>query len=342
MILVDSIYINSSGGISLLNTFIKFIPSHSLNNYFFLIDRRLNDDFLKLKKIKNKLVIDASEKNRIKFYFKNKNRFKSFFCFGNVPPPISIDKRVVIYFQNELLLNNKNAHLSQKAQLILTLKKKYIYLLNKKKYLWAVQTNRMKEKLVESLGVQSNNVETYPFFEELNKSDKINYEKNTFIYVAGPGAHKNHKKLLLGFNEAAKNSKVHLTLRLTLPEDVFSSLLNSLNKIYPNLRIENLGILKKEKLLKSYQKSQYCIYPSLKESFGLPLIEAAQLESSIIASNLPFVSEVIKPSLTFDPNSEKDIALIVLKAVNLNVPEKTVLKVTNKIENLLSYISNDI
>ena len=342
MILLDAVYIHNSGGKTLLLTLLNALSKIDFNNYWVLLDNRLDKKFIKSFKIKNKSFINASEFNRRKFYKRNHHRFKSIFCFANVPPPISINKRVIIYFQNELLLNRKNTQLGKKAQLILALKKKYISFLNKKSYLWAVQTNRMKEKLIESIGVQSNNVEIYPFFEELNKSHKINFEKNTFIYVAGQGAHKNHKRLLVGFNEAAKESKVPLTLRLTLPESVFSSLLNSLDKISPNLRIENLGVLKKEQLLKSYQESQYCIYPSLKESFGLPLIEAAQLESLIIASNLPYVSEVIKPSLTFDPYSEKDIALIILKAVNLNMPEKTFLKVTNKIENLLSYISNDI
>ena len=342
MILLDAVYIHNSGGRTLLLTLLNVLSKKDINNYWVLLDNRLDKKFIKSFKIKNKAFINASEFHRRRFYIRNHKRFKSIFCFANVPPPISINKRVIVYFQNELLLNRKNTQLGKKAQLILALKKKYISFLNKKSYLWAVQTNRMKEKLIESLGVQSNNVEIYPFFEELNKSHKIKFEKNTFIYVAGQGAHKNHKRLLVGFNEAAKESKVPLTVRLTLPESDFSSLLNSLDIISPNLRIENLGVLKKEQLLKSYQESQYCIYPSLKESFGLPLIEAAQLESLIIASNLPFVSEVIKPSLTFDPYSEKDIALIILKAVNLNVTEKTVLKVTNKIENLISYISNDV
>ena len=51
----------------------------------------------------------------------------------------------------------------------------------------------------------------------------------------------------------------------------------------------------------------YLVYPSLVESFGLPLIEAQINHVNIIASDLPYVYDVCKPYLVFDPRSVNDI-----------------------------------
>ena len=93
-------------------------------------------------------------------------------------------------------------------------------------------------------------------------------------------------------------------------------------------------------MIKSYKENSFCIYPSLKESFGLPLIEAAQLGNQVIAADLPYVYEVIKPSLTFDPYSTQSISNAILKAIETdNLPETKVL-VENKLNNFMNFIIN--
>ena len=342
MILIDSVYVHSSGGKTLLEALINSINRDNLINYWFLFDSRFDGNNIKSIKAGRITILKASELRRRKFYKKNRDNFKSVFCFSNVPPPISINQRVVIYFQNDLLLSSKEAGLDLRTQLILSIKKTYISFLNKKNYLWAVQTILMKEKLMNSLKIESDNIEVYPFFEELNPSSKVNSKKNCFLYVAGSGKHKNHKRLILAFNQAANESKAPLTLKLTLPKEAFSFLTQNLPNTSPNLKLINLGELTKEQILKSYQETRFLIYPSLKESFGLPLIEAAQLGVIVIASELSFVSQVIKPTLSFNPYSEIDIAKVVLKAVNLKNTPKTIIKVKNKANSLLKLISYDV
>jgi len=341
LVLIDAIYIHNSGGKSLLKFLIDSITKSNPNNFWFLLDGRLDKEFTALITSK-KTILKALELQRRKFYNENKDKFKSIFCFGNVPPPISLNQRVVIYFQNDLLLSSKDSGLDLRTQFILVIKKTYISFLNKKNYLWAVQTILMKEKLMNSLRIESDNIEVYPFFEELNYSSKVNSKENSFLYVAGSGKHKNHKRLIIAFNQAANKSKAPLTLKLTLPKEAFSSLTQNLPNTSPNLRLINLGELTKEQVLKSYQETRFLIYPSLKESFGLPLIEAAQLGVFVIASELPFVSQVIKPSLSFNPYSEIDIAKVVLKAVNLKNTPKTIINVKNKVNSLLKLISYDV
>lgn len=342
MILIDSVYAHTSGGKVLLTVLINSIPRSDLSNYWIVFDSRFDKNYIKSINAGRITILEASESQRRKFYGKNQDRFKSIFCFGNVPPPITMKQRVLIYLQNDLLLSSKKTGLDLKARLILRLKKNYIAYLSKKKYHWAVQTSMMKKKLMDSLAIENDKIGIYPFYEELSLEKKNPSTDNSFLYVAGFGAHKNHEKLISAFNLAAHKNSTFLTLKLTLPNNAFSYLLKTLKNPSPNLRLVNLGILPKEQIIKNYRENQFCIYPSLKESFGLPLIEAAQMESFVIAADLPYVHEVIKPSLTFNPYSEKDIAKVILKAINLNSLPKSVIKVSNKLNALLNFISYDI
>jgi hypothetical protein len=49
------------------------------------------------------------------------------------------------------------------------------------------------------------------------------------------------------------------------------------------------------------------------ESFGLPLVEAANLQLPILAPELDYVRQVCEPSQTFDPYSSRSIAMAVMR-----------------------------
>ena len=85
------------------------------------------------------------------------------------------------------------------------------------------------------------------------------------------------------------------------------------------------------------------IFSSLFESFGLPLIESTNHGCKVIASDLPYVHEIIRPSLTFDPYLVESISDSILKALEIdNLPETKVL-VENKLDNFVEFIiSQDV
>ena len=106
------------------------------------------------------------------------------------------------------------------------------------------------------------------------------------------------------------------------------------------MKLINLGILDKKGLVVAYEEANFFIFPSLKESFGLPLIEASNFLCFILASDLEYVHEVIIPSLTFDPYSTQSISDAILKAIETdNLPETKVL-VENKLNNFMNFIIN--
>ena len=92
-----------------------------------------------------------------------------------------------------------------------------------------------------------------------------------------------------------------------------------------------------------YNSCEFAIYPSLVESFGLPLIEATNHGCKVISSDLPYVHEIIEPSLTFNPYSAESISSSILKAIETdNLPETKVL-VENKLDNFIEFIiSQDV
>jgi glycosyltransferase involved in cell wall biosynthesis len=115
-------------------------------------------------------------------------------------------------------------------------------------------------------------------------------------------------------------------------------------KIYPkNLKVKFHGTLSRDSVNELYDSCDFSIYPSLVDSFGLPLIKAANHGCKVIASNLPYVHEIIVPSLTFNPYSVESISHSILKALESeNLPETKVL-VENKLNNFIELIiSQDV
>ena len=60
-------------------------------------------------------------------------------------------------------------------------------------------------------------------------------------------------------------------------------------------------------MLSIYKLVDYLLFPSISESFGLPLLEAKLNKTKIIASDLDYVFDICKPDFVFNPFEAKDI-----------------------------------
>ena len=332
MILIDSTYINSFGGKSILELIINKIINSKIETHF-IFDSRLDSKFLKILIPCDYTIIKSSHYSRHRFYKQNKNKFSSILCLSNVPPPISSKVKTTIFFHNSLLLNLLTHEISFKNRLINFFKLSYIKYYNQKDYNWVVQTPHIYKLLLDNLNINSEQVYIYPVLEEKPESYDTKKSNNNFVFVSSGVSHKNHKRLIKAFIQTANKTNEKIKLNLTLNKEELPF------KEYPNnLKVKFHGILGINKINELYNSCEFLIYPSLVESFGLPLIEASNHNCKVIASNLPYVHEIIKPSLTFDPYSVESISNAILKAIETDDLPTTKVLVQNKLDNLINLI----
>lgn len=348
MMLFDAVYINRGGGKKLL----EYIINHCLEtgfakDIFFLLDSRFNSETIEKLDSSQYVFIRPSEWNRIVFYKTKITLFDSVFCFANVPPPISIDKKkVTIYFQNVLLLHARRFGVNKINIFLYFLKKMYIKSRVRSNYSWIVQTETTRQLLGVHLLGGNSKIYIYPIFESkiFDRSEsKLEANDFNYLYVADGSPHKNHQLLIdAWFLFVQRLNQKEITLNLTLDASSFDRLNNQIGRIRDlGYKVINHGFCSSEKIRVLYSSSKYLVFPSLAESFGLPLVEAAASGCYVIASDLPYVYDVIEPSVAFNPYDVESLvsALLISKdSKSLNI---TTLKVKSNIDELLKYLCND-
>ena len=338
MILLDSLYINNSGGKVLLDYLVQELENTDLE-VFYLFDSRCKNDYEFVSK-KRKTYLEASIFNRYKFYERNKKRFYKIFCFGNLPPiQEQRNVEVLTYFHQPLFISTPY-DLSSVLKLKIKLKTLFLKFFRKNTDRWLVQSKYIKNGIIKKYDEPINKVEILPFYPPLNTNSKDLYEcreKNTFIYVSSGASHKNHVRLIeafCSFYDEHKTGKLILTVHSKYVE-IYEMIERKINNGYP---INNLGFINREQLIEKYLSSEYLIFPSLTESFGLGIIEAIECGCKVIGADLPYVYEVCKPSLTFDPFSVKNIQKAFSEAVenDISITEQ---RIHNQINKLIEHLS---
>jgi glycosyltransferase involved in cell wall biosynthesis len=334
-LLIDSLYINNSGGKVLLDYLVSELEKKNIEPYY-LFDLRCINDY---KKIPNqrKLFLKASLWNRHNFYKQNKDKFSSIFCFGNIPPTIKLKVPVYTYFHNVSILKAATNY-GTKERILKYLKRKFIEKVSKNTSLYIVQSSFVKRLLCDIFKITESNCIVFPFFKEYDEKTDENVKKieNGFLYVSNGNTHKNHENLLTSWEQLAERGfypELHLTI--TSQFDYLIKRIENLNN--KGFNILNHGFINPIEL---YKKSKFVIYPSLIESFGLGLIEGIKFNCDLVTSNREYVYEVVKPSFVFDPENPTSIANAVIDILNKKDYSKSEIIVENKIDELIQFITN--
>lgn len=94
-----------------------------------------------------------------------------------------------------------------------------------------------------------------------------------------------------------------------------------IDEMIRKLRIEDsvdrVGYVPDEDLRALYMLSHACVFPSLYEGFGLPILEAMAAGGVVVSSSVASLSEVAGPAMIVNPESAIDIASGILKACRL-------------------------
>jgi glycosyltransferase involved in cell wall biosynthesis len=234
-------------------------------------------------------------------------------CFNGLPPLFPNKARVHIYQQNRLYLGLISLNeFSWRTRLRLGFEKAAAYIFRTRCDVYWVQTPSMAHDLKKWYGDKPVCIRVLPFSKPPEKLVQHDEKIWDFCYVADGEAHKNHRRLVASWVIlAAHGYRPSLALTLGKRDGSLLSWLQEQIALH-DLRITNLGHLPHDELLCVYGQTKALIFPSLIESFGLPLIEAREAGLPILASELDYVRDVCEPVQTFDPNSPTSIA----RAVN--------------------------
>lgn len=250
-------------------------------------------------------------------------------CFGNLPTIFKVAGHEIVFVQNRYLLQQGSlAGFSWKTKLRLSVERRWFKwrAINADQFI--VQTPAMKAALdkwfgshwakhKEKTGEGSRvSIRILPFVNAPEgyqrerpirpQNGKWDYD---FFYVASGEPHKNHRRLIEAWCLLAKEN-CFPSLVLTVDEASFPELCEWMRdkKARCNLQLENLGALTHDEVKRMYKRVGAMVYPSVFESFGIPLIEARQAGLPVLAAELDYVRDVLDPEQTFDPESVVSLA----------------------------------
>ena len=335
-LLVDAVFITVGGGLTLLEHLFNQLED-AKDDIYYLLDERIKKNNLKFFKKNNFRFIPGSIYSRHRFYKKNKNFFKSVFCLSNLPPTTKLN--VPVY---TLLHQYSYIKLPQEEKLLNKIKwfvKSLIlshYESNTNR--WIVQSENVKNDFSKKYSIDNKKIDCLPFYnsKELEKIKVVKKKKNKFLYISFSYAYKNHLRLIKAFSiayEKCQDGELHLTV------DNNNKKLIRIISLYRGrgVPIYNHGITNFKQVTKLYSNSEYLIFPSTMESFGLPLIEAIHYQCKVLVSDLPFATAVCIPSLKFDPYDELSIANTIISSINSD-SKKSQLIVKDQTSDLIKLI----
>lgn len=189
-----------------------------------------------------------------------------------------------------------------------------------------VQTEAMKEAVIECYPALSKNLVVIPGgARDIARSEsslammhqRLGEELGPIIsYVSLPSDHKNHETLL-GAWPLVRDKFPGARLALTLGRDVRAPYLSMKGGVSLGggclgdlpAGVIDLGVLSRNDVRSLYVCSDLMVFPSMAESFGLPLVEAMAEGCPVAASDLPYAHEVLGDAgAYFDASSSTSIA----------------------------------
>lgn len=252
-------------------------------------------------------------------------------CFGNLPPLFRMKGRGIVFLQNRYLVEGRDlVGFPLRVKLRLMIERLWLRLFNTHAETFIVQTKSMQQAATQAL---RRTVDVVALFPDSSGYQRRRIEKDRdqtavydFLYAATGEPHKNHLNLLEAWKLLASEG-LYPSLCLTVSESDYPGLARILEqaKAEHKLNIDNMPARSRSDMQQLYDRSQALVYPSMVESFGLPLLEARQAGLSIIAAELDYVRDLVDPEEAFDPRSPQSIARAIKRFLQITETPLTVL-----------------
>ena len=244
-------------------------------------------------------------------------------CMGNLPPIYALPARVFVFLQNRYLCEPLPLDgFGPAARARIAVERLWLRSRLGNASRLIVQTRSMRDCVRRHLGVDP---AVLGFADgaappaPAHDSPAARPPAKRFLYPASADPHKNHARLIEAWR-LLKADGIEAELHLTVsPGTALARELED-GKLREGLAIVNHGAIGAARLRELYSSSDVLIYPSVMESFGLPLVEARMRGLAILAAELDYVRDVAEPQETFDAKSGVSIARAVKRY--LGAPER--------------------
>lgn len=238
-------------------------------------------------------------------------------------PPVCSRFRAV-YFHHPLLFARIpwRMWLNQPNLLMLKWLYQLVYLRNLQSNDWIfVQQHQLREQLLQRYALKPDRVWVIPPVERSSRGRELQTltqpDVFRFFFPAYPYAYKNHDVLFKAAHILAEQGIRRFEIVCTYAADE-NAYIRKLRKKYPaDLPVQFTGYLQADALKECYLGAHALVFPSLCETWGLPLSEAAALGLPILSADLPYAKETLSgyPRVNWLPPLDADAWAKAMKAL---------------------------
>lgn len=329
MITIEASNIYFGGGFTLLSELLNQIEKRAIYSRVY-IGYSTIADLLEMRKYKY-ITFTHTNKLQTLLRYANKGENTLFFCSL---PPFTKYRNSIVYSHNPHILSCPMLSIYNTKFILYHY---WLYLFKNNVDYFACQTETVSKKLQK----MNCKTELLPFYTKLRK---LNLEKKyDFCYISTVAPHKNHDKLFDAIELAIENG-IYFTIIVTIRNNIQNfKLIDRINQINQKVGKEvviNRGFVNINEIEEIYGLTRTIIFPSLDESFGLPLIEAANCGLRVISADKAYTHDLLNNPIVFNPEDSSSIKDAIVKDLNgeFNKIEQS-LKVEDKIENLITYLN---
>lgn len=242
---------------------------------------------------------------------------------------------------NTLYQYEKANHVKEnyRKRVIILLRKIYrkifFFLSAKKAKVIIANSNYTKNKIVEYLHKNANQIITLPesaygkfgkFSKDQSKkfvSKKFNINFEYLIFPANMYSYKNHlgaMKIFKRFLQKCKNKDINLLFVGRDEDHIKSDLVELSTKLKIDKNIHYIDYVDIDDVVHLMNNSKALFFPSLNETFGKPVVEAMISSVPAVASNIDALSEIaLDNRFLSDPNNYEEFSEKLLDAINVNL-----------------------
>jgi len=345
-VLVNPLASKTGGGTTYLENFLQYIQEKDTGIEFTILlssvyhRNFIDQDYTRFKKwivrMPRPAILRIAWEQFVLPILLLRSKYDVIFNLSDFTPIIMRKKDVVLVRNTNIYFDDFSGIQAHSFQRLKTYAQKILANLSILKAKWRIfpslsmyelVNNSIHGKINRNYSIIHYGVSRDLFNESIIKEGKYRERCERYLlYVSNFAEHKNHKRLIEAFRMVKKRKeKIKLILIGDIPKAkmIKKRLINRLEKRWSvagrmdsEEGIEFLGHIDKSRLPEFYSRAEIFVFPSIRESFGHPIVEAMSCGVPILISNLSYAHEICgDAAVYFDPFNPKDIADKIIKVL---------------------------